>query len=259
MSDWSNFPPSLPATPAPAAKAAPTEVFWGWLDIVMCGIFLCAALACLLAVAAGTLHFTGLPPEILQKNGLLMIGMQVMLYALSLTAFAIWFRGAHRRPVLASLGFVSVGHPLKWILAGVVMSVAIVIFANAIGAKEQENALTEMLKDPVTSIAFQLFGVLLAPFFEEFLFRGLLQPVLMKYMPPLLAIGLAALPFSLLHGDQYLWDWRYLLLLFLVGAVLGVTRWKSGSTLACLLQHAAYNFTFLLMWNASQHWGFPAP
>jgi membrane protease YdiL (CAAX protease family) len=54
-----------------------------------------------------------------------------------------------------------------------------------------------------------------------------------------------ALPFSLLHGPQYNWNWQRLVILTLASIAFGYVRHKTGSTAASSLTHAAYNLTFM--------------
>ena len=57
---------------------------------------------------------------------------------------------------------------------------------------------------------------------------------------------LSALPFALLHGPQYAWSWRHLVLITVAGVAFGYARYRSGSTAAAAIVHAAYNTTFFL-------------
>ena len=88
------------------------------------------------------------------------------------------------------------------------------------------------------------FATTLGPLAEELVFRGFLQPLMMRTFGTAAGIVLASLPFSLAHGPQYSWSWRHVLLLFLASVVFGVVRWRTGSTAASTLVHATYNLTF---------------
>jgi membrane protease YdiL (CAAX protease family) len=65
-------------------------------------------------------------------------------------------------------------------------------------------------------------------------------------MGPWPAIVVTALPFSALHGPQYAWSWRHLLLLTLASVAFGWVRYRSASTAAAAFTHAGYNLTFLI-------------
>ncbi len=64
-----------------------------------------------------------------------------------------------------------------------------------------------------------LFGVVLAPIFEEMLFRGFLLPLLARSLGPWLGILLTAVPFALLHGAQNHWAWQPIVLIGMAGIV----------------------------------------
>jgi len=110
------------------------------------------------------------------------------------------------------------------------------------------------------------FGILLAPLFEEILFRGFLLPAFaiaydwlsLPRMPaareqwnstnhltrPALAFSavLTSILFALLHGKQNAFTWPILLLLFLVSLILTAVRVRLRSVMASTLVHASYNF-----------------
>ena len=114
------------------------------------------------------------------------------------------------------------------------------------------------------------FGTLLAPVFEEVLFRGFLLPgfaiaydwLSLPRIPaareqwnssnhltlPALVFSavLTSILFALLHGQQTAFTWPVLLLLFCVSLVLTAIRIRLRSVLASTLVHASYNFAVFL-------------
>src|SRR5260370_38714818 len=96
------------------------------------------------------------------------------------------------------------------------------------------------------------FGVLLAPIVEELFFRGFLYPALARRTGVMVAIVLTAAGFAFIHESQLAQAWAPLLMLFLVGLVLTITRARTGSVAAGVLLHMAYNATlFALVYAAS--------
>lgn len=79
--------------------------------------------------------------------------------------------------------------------------------------------------------------VLVAPFYEELLFRGLLQPWLARGLGTALAIFASALVFGAMHG-QY---GPFALVVAGYGVVLGWARARTGSVLVPWLLHATVN------------------
>jgi membrane protease YdiL (CAAX protease family) len=58
-------------------------------------------------------------------------------------------------------------------------------------------------------------------------------------------IVLAALPFALLHWQQYAGSWQHVFAVFLAGAVFGYVRHRTKSTATAAVMHAGYNSTFV--------------
>jgi hypothetical protein len=114
------------------------------------------------------------------------------------------------------------------------------------------------------------FGILLAPLFEEVLFRGFLLPAFAiaydwlslprtplarelwhsnnKLTTPALVFSavLTSICFTALHGPQTDFAWPVLILLFCVSMVLCYVRLRLRSVVASTLIHASYNATIFL-------------
>jgi uncharacterized protein len=112
------------------------------------------------------------------------------------------------------------------------------------------------------------FGVTVAPFFEELIFRGFILPALCTAYdwsvekatgsspPPLNPVGhpqwsigamvfgsiATSVPFALMHAEQTAWSLGPFLLLVCVSLVLCWARLASHSLAASVLVHASYNF-----------------
>jgi uncharacterized protein len=83
---------------------------------------------------------------------------------------------------------------------------------------------------------FAVTAVVVAPLFEEILFRGVLLPVLGTWLGPNGAVALSAALFAAAHLS--LGEW---IPLFLLGIGLGVLRLRSGRLASCVLLHALWN------------------
>ncbi len=128
----------------------------------------------------------------------------------------------------------------------------------------------DFFRSPSDVWIITLFGVLLAPLFEEVLFRGFLLPAFAiaydwlslprtpaardlwnstnKITLPALIFSavLTSIFFTALHGQQVAYAWPVLILLFCVSLVLTFVRLRLRSVLASALVHASYNFTIFL-------------
>jgi len=94
---------------------------------------------------------------------------------------------------------------------------------------------------PLTLICFALTAVVIAPLFEETLFRGVLLPVLGQRIGPVAGVVVSALVFAIAHLSL-----SELAPLFLLGVGLGWIRWRSGRLAPSVLMHALWNgITFM--------------
>lgn len=90
--------------------------------------------------------------------------------------------------------------------------------------------------DPRALACFALTATVLAPLFEETLFRGVLLPVLARRLGPLPAVLGSAVVFALAHLSL-----SELVPLLVLGVGLGWLRWRSGRLAASVLMHALWN------------------
>ncbi|GAC1651981.1 MAG: hypothetical protein NVS9B15_12390 [Acidobacteriaceae bacterium] len=122
-----------------------------------------------------------------------------------------------------------------------------------------EQAIRGLLSAYVT----MLFGVLIAPLFEEVYFRGLMYPVLVRSFRSAgatLAVSASVITtsaaFALVHGAQLGFSWAPLLVIFLVGLALTLVRAHTRSLAASWLVHVSYNttlFGFMLVQTRGFH------
>lgn len=87
-----------------------------------------------------------------------------------------------------------------------------------------------------TLLCFGFTAVVLAPLFEETIFRGVLLPVLGRELGVAWGIVLSSLVFGIAHLSL-----GELPPLFVLGLGLGWLRWSSGRLGACVLMHALWN------------------
>jgi hypothetical protein len=114
------------------------------------------------------------------------------------------------------------------------------------------------------------FGILLAPLFEEILFRGFLLPAfaiaydwlslprtplareqwhsnnLLTRPALVFSAVLTSILFAALHAEQIGFAWPVLILLFCVSLILCFVRLRLRSVMASTLIHASYNATIFL-------------
>jgi membrane protease YdiL (CAAX protease family) len=172
-------------------------------------------------------------------------------YALLFGALVAIFRLQYGRPFWKSLAWTGTRVPLiPIVFAGVAAVAAVSVLANAIHTPNTGNPMMDLLKDRTSIVLIAIFGVTLGPLCEELAFRGFLQPLLVRSLGAVPGILAAALPFGLLHYQEYGNSWKYVLLISLAGAAFGWMRHATGSTRAAALMHAVYNALFFVAFLA---------
>ena len=163
------------------------------------------------------------------------LGGDVILFAV----LALLLRVQYDRPFWRSLGWLPVRIPFLWVvIAGLFCALGVALLGTLIRIPTTSNPMVELLKDRTSAILMAVFGVTIAPLTEELIFRGFLQPLLVRSLGAAPGILLAAIPFGVLHYHEYGNSWRHAALIGLAGAALGWMRHRTGSTQSSTLMHA---------------------
>lgn len=101
-------------------------------------------------------------------------------------------------------------------------------------SEARKMAMEQMLKGPVWIVLISVS--VFAPFFEEWLCRGIILRGLLKKMKPGWAIVISALIFGLIHMN--LWQ---AIPAFIIGVILGYVYYKTGSLKLTMLMHCVNN------------------
>jgi len=124
---------------------------------------------------------------------------------------------------------------------GILCSALGIVFFQSINWTPEPDMLDMMIdgaSNPLTWISV----VIMAPIFEEVLFRGYCYRVLYKTRAGVigtLLIGNSI--WMLLHAGQY--DWLGMTFLFIVGLVFGFARWKTNNLVIPIAMHMVFNAT----------------
>jgi membrane protease YdiL (CAAX protease family) len=132
------------------------------------------------------------------------------------------------------------------VVAGPALAVVTVVLSVALRAPQGPNQVENLIQDRGSIELVGLFITILGPVFEELTFRGFLFPLLARSLGVWPGILLTAIPFSLVHGNQYHWAWQSLVVVGVVGAAFGFARYKTRSTFAAAMVHASYNTTLFV-------------
>ena len=232
----------------PAGTAAP----WGYREILLLvAVALLAQLLATLAAVSALGRIRSLEPdaamELLRVSPHIVVPLQMLTW-LPVLAF-IWYTVAvrHRLPLRAGLAWESLPRSAtSYFRTGALLAFASALASIAIGDRTGPNPMTELLSDPDSLWLIGVFGVFVAPCFEELVFRGFLFGALERMHGTAIALLGSSAIFAALHGAQYGWQWPQLVVLGLVGCAFGVVRVRSGSTVASTIVHAAYNGMLLV-------------
>lgn len=243
-------PPDMIAPPEPAPPAPPppgSGPFWGYLDLL--GFLLIALLG---LVVESSLMRAFLSPA--QANKIyVLLPAQFLLYGFLLGTIAFMFRRYYGRPFWQSLGWVPAALSTSFVATcGILLAFAVMLASLLLRTPDIDSPMKALLSDPTSVVLIAVLGTTLAPVCEEILFRGFLQPLLVRSLGAAGGILLAAVPFGLLHLQEYGYSWRHALLITLAGASFGWMRQRSGSTRAAAVMHASYNCVFFLLLAVQQ-------
>ena len=227
----------LPVAPEPRFP------FWTYGDLAAA---LALAIPCFAAAGVltfGFFHLTGWRPP---TEAFRLLPAQFIGYGLWFGCVWALLHLRYRRPFREAMQWnLRAPWGARAIRTGLGAAVGVIVMGVVLRTPEMQSPMHELLKEPISMALVAVFAVTLGPICEELAFRGLLQPLLVRSLGVAAGILISALPFALLHGPQYAWSWRHVLLITLAGASFGWIRHRSQSTAAAALTHAIYNLVLM--------------
>lgn len=217
---------------------------WGLLDVAF---MLSIALPALLASTLVVLGLSFALPAWRTMRAAQVLAIQFLFWGLWLSALYGVIRVRYGGRFWASLGWVrpprGMGHAAG---LGVLIALGVIGLGLVLRPPQIPMPLLELLKDPWSLALVGVFAVTLGPLCEELAFRGFLLPWLARVIRPGPAVLATSALFAALHGPEYAWSWRHVLLIAVAGSAFGAVRLHSGSTAAAAAAHAAYNLVFFV-------------
>lgn len=224
--------------PAPA-EAVVRQPGWGFGDVAI-GLVLTLALATVAVVVAQTL----VPDTPTAKAW-----ASVALVVVPWLGLAGWPIVAARRkgngPVAdyrLAVGPRQVGVGILGGIAALGLALAAAAVVQALIGRPFDSAIGQVATETTSAsraalVALALTAVVGAPFAEELMFRGLLYGSLEKFgQPAPWCVAWSTVGFALFHFEPV-----RLPVLLVIGAVLGLVRWRTGSTGAAVVAHMTVN------------------
>lgn len=249
------------ATPPTELAAKPLPERWRIRDLLIFILFIPVAL-----VAANLIAFIGyalLGPALhlttsilkLQTNAIFLLTLQLIFYAFLLAYIYLFIKLYYKASFTEALKWKSLSAhtTLRYLLGGAALSLVVMVFPPLLPEKKA-FPLEKMFNSPNSAYAIAAFAVLIAPFMEELLFRGLLFAFFERHGGLTFAVVSTAILFAGLHIPEYWGAWNHVIMILLVGLTFSVVRGLTGSVTPSFILHLAYNGTLMLvLFFHSQH------
>jgi uncharacterized protein len=264
--------PELPPVPRREPRVPHFGHVLLMLLLLLAGL-ICAVIAALIAVHFHAFGVSGF--ERMQESMAYNLGIMAVMYLAAFGPAAAAFPPLWRKSFLAGLQWCAqTASRFKWRLIGLGLGCAgVALILQSIMHLPRESPIQKMLNTPTAAWLMFAFGVTVAPFCEEVIFRGFLLPSactaldwtlekLKRSSPPgLLANGhpkwsfpamifgaaTTSVLFALMHAAQTSNSKAVFVMLWSMSMVLSTVRLKTRSLAASTLTHATYNFTLFLM------------
>ena len=247
---WSEPTPfPLPEQPAPVTVIPAEDPGWsGWdvLQIVLLTFASVFVFLSLVGVAAHRLLYPKVPILEVMMYPLVAVLGQGLAYLLILGFMVSIVKRVPGQDFRLAIRW---NWPKNWatyVLAGVTLSFALQGLAHFLPIPKQ-LPMDRFFRTPAEAWALSLFGVTFAPLLEELFFRGFLYPVLVRRFGIAIAVLATAAGFSIIHAPQLGRAWGPVLVIFIVGLALTITRAATKSVAPGFLMHVAYNGTISVL------------
>ncbi|MGH9775129.1 MAG: lysostaphin resistance A-like protein [Candidatus Acidiferrales bacterium] len=266
--------PAVPAPPAPE-NLVPEDlrVPWSWGDLfLLLPVAFVAYLVLSIVMFAVSYFAFGITPSDFQRSkslfSLFAVVAQVFLSVAILFYLFIVIRLRCGVPFWKTIGWRNlepfhISRRLTYpalVFGGAFLAV-LIQFASAPFEKKVKLPIEQYFQDPHSALMLMLMGLLIAPLFEETIFRGYIYPVIARRFGIGSGIFVTGTLFGLMHAVQLWGGWMQIFLLIVVGIVFTYARAAFRSVLASYLLHVSYNgflfAAFLVATHGLRH--FPAP
>lgn len=250
-----DLPPLHPEETVPAPP--PRDPVWNFWDVMMMvvvalgGMFLFGTLIGLGMTVAGYRLPTSMTPVTLR----VILGAQFLSYIVLLFFMHHLVTRQYHRPFREAVRWIAPPGPswAYYLTGGVVLSFGVGILSRILPVP-QALPIDKYFQDASSAWLMTIFGISMAPIVEELFYRGFLYPVLARKLGVPVSAVITSAAFALMHSSQLAHAWGPLLILFLVGMALTITRIVTGSVIPGVLVHIGYNGTlFTILYFATDH------
>lgn len=249
-----------PEVPSPAT-AAPEPRRWRLADLFFFLAF--AALWLLLSPLVTYLGYAllrpilgwELRPSALPENAFFAVATQTIYYV-PMLAYVYFLVVVHyEQPFWAGLKWKSLSwrQTAQCLMGGLALALFTLLALLALPDKGS-FPMEQLFTSPQAAYVVGGFAVLVAPFMEELIFRGVLFAFFENLAGLRFAIVSTALLFAGLHVPEYWGAWHHATLILLVGLVFSAARGMTGSLAPSVILHLAYNTSVMTgLFIGTQH------
>jgi CAAX protease family protein len=226
---------SLPEPQAQFEQPEPRNP-WSVIDLVVFAVFFGLTFVVL---SFGIRFWKGANPSVTGVEYVLLQGaMNLMI--LGFLAFLI--KVVHRQSFRDTIHwFRPYQFPNGFLIAlGATLAISVLIVSSFF-PPSSPPPIEQLLSSTNAMYLFAAFGIVVAPLFEEIIFRGFLFKVLTAMGGAAVAVPITAGLFALLHIPQLWGSWAGIGLIFVVGFVLSFIRYRTNSLIPSFIVHTAYN------------------
>jgi hypothetical protein len=193
--------------------------------------------------------------EKLATDPFFLLALQTVFYALALAFIYALVAVGHALPFWPMLGWrrLTAGKTLGCLAGGVLLTMTIALLPPVLPDAKQ-FPLEDLFNSRAAAFAIGAFAIVVAPFMEEIIFRGVLFGIFEAQIGLRSAILITAILFGGLHVPEYWGAWNHMFLIFLVGLVFSLARGRSGSLAPSVFLHMGYNASMMVgLFLSTQH------
>ncbi len=236
----SDQPPFEPGLPEPAPIWRYREVF------TLAAVVILAQMLALVGAAAIAEKGFGLGGNeignLLRREPRFAVPLQLVIWLPALGYIAYVVKRRYGMPLRVGLAWARLPRPAtSYVRTGALLALGSTLASIALSDPTQASPMQDLFANREALWILGAFGVLMAPWLEEIVFRGFLYAAFERAHGRWVALVVTSAVFAALHGSQYGWHWQQLSVLLAVGLAFGLVRMRSGSTKATTIVHAAYN------------------
>jgi membrane protease YdiL (CAAX protease family) len=173
-----------------------------------------------------------------------LLGSQFLGYAVWFACLWLLLKIRYSQPFWRSLGWVIPERGMGLaMLAGPALALGLAMLAVALDTPHVDSPIEKLIADRRSLILVGIIASTVGPMAEELAFRGFMMPLLVRSFGAFFGIVATALPFALIHGPQYGYQWQNLLVLTLAACAFGWARLTFRSVIPAIVMHGLYNLT----------------